>query len=123
MILFLLILILLRAEIQAIRTRKSLAGVTGIKAKDVENLMSQPADDTPPPPPPPPPIHSDGNRESSETVIKILTEFALWSGLKIKSNKSQIVWLGSRTGLGTVFSPHFKLSWNQTRVDALVITY
>ena len=59
---------LLCAEILAIRIRQS-SGVTRIKIKDVEYLISQFADDTS--------IYLDVSRESFENVIKILTEFAL----------------------------------------------
>ena len=57
-------------------------------------------------------IYLDGRRESFENVIKNLNEFALWSGLKINYDKSQVVWLGSKKGSGTVFLPHLKLTWN-----------
>ena len=73
---------LLCAEILAIRIHQS-SGVTGIKIKDVEYLILQFADDAS--------IYLDGSRESFENVIKFLTEFALWSGLKINFDKSQVV--------------------------------
>ena len=102
---------LLCAEILAIRIRQS-SGVTGIKIKDVEYLISQFADDT-----------LDGSRKSFENVITILTEFALWTGLKINYDKSQVVWLGSQKGAATVFLPHLKLKWNPTRFSDLGIIY
>ena len=46
----------------------------------MEYLISQFADDAS--------ICLDGSRESFENVIKIHTEFALWSGLKINYDKS-----------------------------------
>ena len=70
------------ARILAVRIRQS-SGVNGIKIKDVEYLISQFADDTS--------IYLDGSRESFENVIKILTEFAIWSGLKINCDESQAV--------------------------------
>ena len=103
---------LLCAEILAVRIRQS-SGVTEIKIKDVEYLISQFADDTS--------IYLDGSRESFENVIKILTEFVLWSGLKINYDKSQVVWLGSQKGSATVFLPHLKLKWNPTRFSVLGI--
>ena len=105
---------LLCAEILAIRISQS-SSVTGIKIKDVEYLISQFADDTS--------VYLDGSRESFENVIKILTEFALWSGLKINYDKSQVVLLGSQKGSGTVFLPHLKLKWNPTRFSVLGIIY
>ena len=96
------------------RIRKS-PGVTGIKIKDMEYLISQFADDTS--------IYLDGRRESFENVIKILNEFALWSGLKINYDKSQVVWLGSKKGSGTVFLPHFKLTSNPKTFKVLGITF
>ena len=105
---------LLCAEIVALRIRQS-SGVTGIKIKDVEYLLSQFADDTS--------IYLDDSRESFENVIKILTEFALWSGLKINYDKSQVVWLGSQKGSAIVFLPHLKLKWNPTRFSVLGIIY
>ena len=95
------------------RIRKS-PGVTGIKIKDMEYLISQFADDTS--------IYLDGRRESFENVIKILNEFALWSGLKINYDKLQVVWLGSKKGSGTVFLPHLKLTWNPKTYKVLGIT-
>ena len=88
---------------------------TGIKIKDVEYLISQSADDTS--------ICLDGSKESFENIIKILAEFALCSGLKINYDKSQVVWLGSQKGSGTVFLPHLKLKWNPTRFNVLGIIY
>ena len=67
----------------------------------MEYLISQFADDTS--------IYLHGSRESFENVIKILTEFALWSGLKINYDKSHLVWLGSQKGSATVFLLHLKL--------------
>ena len=87
----------------------------GIKIKDVEYLISQFADDTS--------IYLDGSRKSFENVIKVLTEFALWSCLKINYDKSQVVWLGSHKGSATVFLPHLKLKWNPTRFSVLGIIY
>ena len=81
----------------------------------MEYLISQFADDTS--------IYLDGSRESFENVIKIPTEFALWSGLKINYDKSQVVWLGSQKGSATVFLPHLKLKWNPTRFSVLGIIY
>ena len=63
----------------------------------MEYLISQSSDDTS--------INLDGSRESFENVIKILTEFAIWSGLKINCDESQAVWLGSQKGSATVFLP------------------
>ena len=77
----------------------------------MEYLTSQFADDTS--------IYLDGSRESFENVIKVLTEFALWSCLKINYDKSQVVWLGSQKGSATVFLPHLKLKWNPTRFSVL----
>ena len=105
---------MLSARILAIRIRQS-SGVNGIKIKDVEYLISQFADDTS--------IYLDGSRESFENVIKILAEFALCSGLKINYDKSQVVWLGSQKGSGTVFLPHLKLKWNPTRLNVFGIIY
>ena len=72
----------------------------------------------------------DGSRESFENiiksfenVIKILAEFALCSGLKINYDKSQVVWLGSQKGSGTVFLPHLKLKWNPTRFSVFLALY
>ena len=68
----------------------------------MEYLISQFADDTS--------IDLDGSRESFQNVIKILTEFANWSGLNINYAKSQVVWVGSQKGSATVFLPHLKSS-------------
>ena len=81
----------------------------------MEYLISQFADDKS--------IYLDGSRESFENVIKILTEFALWSGLKINYDKSQVVWLGSQKGSAKVFLPHLKLKWNPTRFSVFGIIY
>ena len=60
---------------------------------------------------------------SFENVINILTKFALWSGLKINYDKSQVVWLGRQKGSATVFLSHLKLKWNPTRFSVLGIIY
>ena len=80
----------------------------------MEYLISQFTDDTS--------IYLDGSREAFENVIKILIEFALWSGLKINYDKPQIVWLGSQKGSSTVFLPHLKLKWNPTRFGIIYST-
>ena len=81
----------------------------------MEYLISQFADDTS--------IYLDGRRELFENVIKILHEFALWSGLKINYDKSQVVWLGSQKGSGTLFLPHSMLTWNPKTFKVLGITF
>ena len=81
----------------------------------MEYLISQSSDDTS--------IYLDGSRESFENVIKIITECALWSGLKINCDESQVVWLGSQKGSATVFLPYLKLKWNPTRFSVLGIIY
>ena len=81
----------------------------------MEYLISQFADDTS--------IYLDGRRKLFENVIKILNEFAVWSGLKINYDKSQVVWLGGQKGPGPVFLPHLKLTWNPKTFKALGFTF
>ena len=67
-------------------------------------------------------VYLDVSRESFENVIGTLNEFALWSGLKLNSEKSRVVWLGSKES-GTIFLPHLRLKWNPTTFNVLGIIY
>ena len=79
-------LYLICAEILSLMIRKNMF-IKGIKIKDKTSLLSQFADDTT--------LCLDGSERSFVEAMGVLSRFAEVSGLKINTDKTQIVWIGS----------------------------
>ena len=97
-------LYLICAEILSLLIRNN-KKIKGIKiADDVEALLSQFADDTT--------LFLDGSRRGFEESINCLNYFTSISGLKISSEKTQVVWIGGKKNSQTRYMQNIKFKWN-----------
>lgn len=78
--------------------------IKGLKINEIEILLSQFADDTS--------LFLDGTEKSFTECIGVLNYFASISGLKVNYEKTQVVWIGSRTNSGMRFMRDSNFIWN-----------
>ena len=96
-------LFLICAEILSLYIRKN-ALIKGIKVNDIENLLSQFADDTT--------LMLDGTEQSFREAIQVIIRFAQMSGLKINEEKTQVIWIGSRKNSQVRFLRDMNFIWD-----------
>ena len=89
--------------------------IKGINIGGVEHKISQYADDTG--------IILDGSRESFCAAFDTLDTFENLSGLKINSEKTNIVWIGSKKYSQEVFHHRLKFNWGTTNFNLLGILF
>ena len=97
-----LYLFIIAAEILYVNVKKSIS-LKGIKIDDREFLLGQYADDTF--------FLLDGSENSLRKCLELLHSFSYISGLKINSEKTKAVWLGSKKQCGGELLPDAKLHW------------
>ena len=78
--------------------------IKGYKIKGVEVLISQYADDTS--------LFLDGSENSFKQSVEALTKFAKYSGLKINSEKTKVIWFGNPRPPETQYLPELNFDWN-----------
>ena len=98
--LFILVLELLSAAIN------NDPDINGVKINDSEFLLSQYADDSS--------LLLDGNEKSLSQSLSIFDKFSQCAGLKVNLDKTEAIWIGSKTGSQEKLLPEKKLSWNYT---------
>ena len=103
-------LFILCAEILACRIRED-QEVNPIKVDDTEFKISQFADDTT--------FLLEGDRRSFEKLFDHLDFFGNISGLKLNHEKTNNVWLGSRSNSEARWLPHLDMSWNPLKFKIL----
>ena len=96
-------LFLLCAEVLAQTIREN-EQIKGIQLNNEEALLSQFADDTA--------LYLDGSKESFETCIKVLMDFASISGLSINFQKTNVIWLGSKKNSQERFLRDMNFTWD-----------
>ena len=89
--------------------------INGIHIGGVEHKISQYAGDTG--------IILDGSRESFCAAFDTLDTFEKLSGLKINSEKTNIVWIGSKKYSHEVFHHRLKFNWGTTTFNLLGILF
>ena len=87
-------LFIICAEILAIMIKQN-KDINGIVINDKEHKISQYADDTS--------LTLDGSSESLFSELEIIEFFSSFSGLKINTSKTKIVWIGSKKFSDQVF--------------------
>ena len=105
---------ILCVEILAERLRIN-KDIKGIKVNNDTILVSQYADDTS--------LILDGSKKSLEKSIHELNIFAKISGLKINTNKTQVVWIGSKKYSDDKFLPELDLQWGSNTFTVLGIDF
>lgn len=76
------------AEIQGILIRENIVkNIGGIHINNIEHKVSQYADDTQ--------LFLDGTENTLTEAVRVLNTFYAWSGLKINTEKTKVIWIGS----------------------------
>ena len=96
-------LFLLCAEILAILARQN-KSIKGINIKDKIYTLSQYADDTT--------FFLDGSKQSLENTLILLKDFSEISGLNINTEKTKVIWIGSKKRSKTRYCDQYNLVWN-----------
>ena len=78
--------------------------IKGIPIRNKINLLTQFADDTT--------LSLDGSEQSLKEALNTITEFSLWSGLKINESKTMIIWIGSMKGNNTKYLRDRNYIWD-----------
>ena len=107
-------LFILCAEILSILVKNN-KNITGINIGDCEHKISQYADDTS--------LLLDGSERSFNESLTTIDYFTSLSGLKINSEKTQIVWIGSKKFSKDVYHHRWKLVWGVTQFQLLGIEF
>ena len=106
---------LLCAEILAILIKQN-HDIKGIVINDKEHKISQYADDTS--------LALDGSAKSLHSALDTLERYANFSGLKINSSKTKLIWIGSKKFSAEVFHhSRWKLYWGATHFSLLGINF
>ena len=64
-----------------------------------------------------------GTSKSLQATLNILEIIGEISGLKMNSEKTKLIWIGSKTGTKEKLSVFQKLHWGELRFDLLGITF
>jgi len=105
---------ILCAEILSIMLKNN-NNIKGINIHNEEFLLSQYADDTT--------IFLDGSETSLQSTLQTLNKYEKFSGLKINSQKTKVVWIGSMKNSKQILCSDFKLDWNPTNFKILGIEF
>ena len=107
-------LFILCAEILGLMIRNNM-NIKGIVINDKEHKLSQYADDTL--------FLIDGTSKSLNATLKVLYEFAQFSGLKVNFDKTHAVWIGVNKYSTASIKTRWKLSWGKTAFKLLGINF
>ena len=89
--------------------------IKGIVIRKTKHKISHFADDTK--------LFQDCDRKTFEETIQVLDDFGNKSGLKINSEKTTVVWLGSKINCNVRYVPDLKFEWNPTKFRILSIWF
>ena len=98
----------------AIKIRNN-KNIKGLRSINIENKLSQFADDTA--------VILDGSETSLKETMKELSYFGEISGLKINFAKTQVVWIGSMKFSQKILCPELNLSWGKNTFSYLGIDF
>ena len=108
-------LFLICAEILSLLIRNN-ENIKGIQInRDLTILLSQFADDTS--------LYLDGSELTFKETIKTLQLFESFSGLKMNTAKTQVVWIGASKNCTKRYLPQMKFNWNPTVFKTLGIVF
>ena len=89
--------------------------IKGISVGNVECKISQFADDTT--------MILDGSQVSLERSFALLDSFGQLSGLRVNCKKTEVLWIGSKTGSSQIMCPEKNLTWANGKVKALGVCF
>ena len=107
-------LFILCAKILGIMIRNNM-NISDIIINDKEHKLSQYADDTL--------FLLDGTSKSLNATLNVLYEYSLFSGLKVKFEKTHAVWIGVNKYSTASIKTRWKLSWGKTALKLLGINF
>jgi hypothetical protein len=107
-------LFLIAAEILGIMIRKN-DKIRGIQIEDTHYKLGQYADDTQ--------LYLNGTESSMSEALQTLQLFYGMSGLKINIEKTQAVWIGSKSQCMDMLCKDYKLDWNPRKFKVLGINF
>jgi hypothetical protein len=105
---------LICAEILSLLIRQN-DRIKGIRLNDKECLLSQFADDTT--------LYLDGSEASFNEAIATLLKFSKISGLKMNTEKTQVVWIGSRKNCNIKYMRDENFVWNPGTFKVLGVKF
>lgn len=100
------------AEVLALMIREC-KDIKGLVVNGIEHKISQYADDTE--------FTLDENEKSFEACFNVLEYFGKISGLKVNTDKTSAMWLGSLKNSPKQFMPHLNIAWNPPHMRVLGI--
>ena len=89
--------------------------IKGYCILDEEIKISQYADDTS--------LFLDGSRESFETCIHTVMEYAKYSGLAMNFDKTKVIWFGCNVTPTEIFLPELMFEWNPPKFTILGVEF
>ena len=107
-------LFILCAEILSILIRNN-SKIKGININGKEYKISQYADDTT--------LTLDGSNESLSNTMQVLKFYGKISGLNINTDKTKVIWFGSRKNSPIIMCPEYNLSWDNTIFTVLGVKF
>lgn len=107
-------LFIICAEILSILLRNN-PNIKGIKINRIEYLVSQYADDTS--------LTLDGSKESLEHTLQVLKFYGNISGLNMNTDKTKVIWFGSRKNSNTILCPQYNLTWENSIFTVLGVKF
>ena len=107
-------LFLLVAEILS-RTIINSSSVKGITIGNHTYKLTQFADDTT--------IFLDGSVDALQATLNVLETFGSFSGLRMNTEKTKVIWIGSRKGRREKLNVTSKLHWGESEFNLLGIQF
>ena len=65
----------------------------------------------------------DGSQVSLERSSALLDSFGEMSGLRVNCEKTEVLWVGSKTGSNQIMCPEKNLTWANGKVKALGVWF
>ena len=65
----------------------------------------------------------DGSQVSLERSFALLDSFGQLSGLRVNCEKTEVLWIGSKTGSKQIMCPEKNLTWANGKVKALGVWF
>jgi len=107
-------LFILCAEILSVLIRNN-PRIKGIKIGGKDYIVSQYADDTS--------LTLDGTTESLKNTMLVLKFYGRISGLNINTDKTKVIWIGSRKNSQLIICPEYNLSWENDIFTVLGVKF
>ena len=105
---------ILCAEILAIQIRNN-NEIQGIKVRSKEYKLTLYEDDST--------LLLNGSERSLKVSLEILESFSKISGLHINYSKTEVIWIGSKSGSAEILCHNYNLEWGKTKFRLLGLNF